>query len=252
MKRELSKAAAMRSTYAITSVLLFLVAPVFGQIPDTFSNLKVLPADISKQELVSTMRSFAMGLGVRCEFCHVGEPGQPLSSFDFASDEKSAKQTARTMMEMVQQINSGYLSKISGHSASLQVSCVTCHRKQSKPRMLENIIAVTAEEVSTEAAIQKYRDLREKYYGGFSYDFSDGVLNDAAQILLETKNYEGAIALLKLNLEFYPENVASYYFLGEAYATDGNKELAIQNFERVLSLQPNNRRAKNRIEALKQ
>jgi thioredoxin reductase len=51
----------------------FVGAPVPGQIPDKFTNLKVLPKDISKQELQSTMRGFAFALGVRCEHCHVEE-----------------------------------------------------------------------------------------------------------------------------------------------------------------------------------
>lgn len=41
------------------------------QPPDP-TNLQVLPKDIPKAQLVQTMRGFAMGLGVRCEHCHVG------------------------------------------------------------------------------------------------------------------------------------------------------------------------------------
>src|SRR5256886_17658174 len=40
--------------------------------PDSFTNLKVLPKTIGKQELIATMRSFALGLGVRCTYCNVG------------------------------------------------------------------------------------------------------------------------------------------------------------------------------------
>ncbi|MFQ5421507.1 MAG: c-type cytochrome, partial [Anaerolineae bacterium] len=108
----------------------------FGQIPDKFTNLQVLPEDISKQELIGNMRNFAIGLGVRCQFCHVGEEGQPLSTFDFASDEKKTKKTARIMMQMVQNINGDHLEKISGRTRSIQVNCVTCHHGQSKPRFM--------------------------------------------------------------------------------------------------------------------
>jgi hypothetical protein len=47
-------------------------------------NLKVLPEDISSEELSNTMKGFAMGLGVRCETCHVGEAGKPLDTFAFS------------------------------------------------------------------------------------------------------------------------------------------------------------------------
>ena len=52
------------------------------------------------------MKFFAQSLGVRCTFCHVGIEGQPLSTFDFASDAKKEKLTARKMLVMVHRINS--------------------------------------------------------------------------------------------------------------------------------------------------
>ena len=64
-------------------------------------NLKVLPQDIPGPQLLSTMKFFSLSLGVRCTFCHVGEEGKPLSTFDFASDAKREKQTARKMLAMV-------------------------------------------------------------------------------------------------------------------------------------------------------
>ncbi len=50
---------------------------------------------MTPRQVINVMRGFAMGLGVRCEHCHVGEPGQPLGSFDFVSDEKPTKEKAR-------------------------------------------------------------------------------------------------------------------------------------------------------------
>ena len=55
--------------------LVFWGAPAQAQLPDKFTNLKVLPKDISKAELQSTMRGFAFALNVRCEHCHVEKPG---------------------------------------------------------------------------------------------------------------------------------------------------------------------------------
>src|SRR3989454_2661956 len=56
--------------------------------PDSLTNLKVLPKTSGKQELIATMRSFALGLGVRCTYCHVGREGAPLDSLKFAADDK--------------------------------------------------------------------------------------------------------------------------------------------------------------------
>jgi len=94
-------------------------------------NLKVLPADISGPQLIATMKFFSQSLGVRCTFCHVGAEGQPLSSFDFASDAKREKQTARKMLAMVHRINE---QDFGVHDFSrVKVTCFTCHRGSTKP-----------------------------------------------------------------------------------------------------------------------
>jgi hypothetical protein len=49
--------------------------------------------------MVGLMRGYAIGLGIRCHHCHVGEGDDP-STFDFASDAKPAKTLARQMMRM--------------------------------------------------------------------------------------------------------------------------------------------------------
>lgn len=94
-------------------------------------NLKVLPQDISGQQLLGTMKFFARSLGVRCTFCHVGTEGQPLSTYDFASDAKREKQTARKMMAMVERINTQDFGVTDMSKA--KVTCFTCHRGDEHP-----------------------------------------------------------------------------------------------------------------------
>jgi len=78
--------------------------------PDSLVNLEVLPKDIETRELVNIMAGFTRALGVRCQFCHVGEEGMPLAQFDFPSDEKPTKGKAREMIRMVETINGDYLA----------------------------------------------------------------------------------------------------------------------------------------------
>ncbi|MEO8505734.1 MAG: hypothetical protein ABI609_17700, partial [Acidobacteriota bacterium] len=35
-------------------------------------NLKVLPKDWSRKQVIEIMKTFTAGLGVRCQYCHVG------------------------------------------------------------------------------------------------------------------------------------------------------------------------------------
>jgi predicted trehalose synthase len=102
-----------------------------------FKNLKVLPQNITHDELIATMRAFARSLGTRCDGCHVAIPGQQ-NKFDFPSDAKPEKNVARTMVLMTRNINGNYISKLphDQHEADekpAQVSCYTCHRGHMQP-----------------------------------------------------------------------------------------------------------------------
>ena len=103
--------------------------PAFANPPH--KNLKVLPQDITGPQLLGTMKFFAQSLGVRCTFCHVGTEGQPLSTYDFASDAKPNKDIARGMIRMVKEIN-GNLPAITGEADS-KITCFTCHRGSQHP-----------------------------------------------------------------------------------------------------------------------
>jgi hypothetical protein len=106
-----------------------LAAPGGGPPPP--KNLQVFPKDIARADLISNMKFFAQSLGVRCTFCHVGIEGQPLSTFDFASDAKKEKLTARKMLVMVHRINSQDFGIQMGGEP--KVTCFTCHRGATKP-----------------------------------------------------------------------------------------------------------------------
>lgn len=68
-------------------------------IPDTFTNLQVLPKDISKAALVDIMKNFCFTMDQRCSYCHVAT--DDLSSADFPSDEKEPKKKARELLRLI-------------------------------------------------------------------------------------------------------------------------------------------------------
>jgi len=102
------------------------------QIPNRFTNLKVLPVDISRDRLITLMNQFAGQLGVRCSFCH--EINSQTGRANFASDIKPEKQTARLMIRMTNAIDSKFLVQLPVQiKAREKVSCYTCHRGQPMP-----------------------------------------------------------------------------------------------------------------------
>lgn len=234
-------------------VALYLLSlpawPVTAQgIPDEFTNLKVFPEDIEQQELVNAMRGFSMGLGVRCEFCHVGEPGQPLSTFDFASDDKETKLKAREMLRMVEAINSDHLTRLASRSEpAIGVSCATCHHGQSRPRTLVAVLLEAYSEGGAHAAATKYAELREQYYGSWTFDFGEFQLVRLAQQLAAAGHYTDGIQLLTMNLEQFPRSASTHFAIGEIHLAMADTSAAIASYEHSLELDPRNRAARRRL-----
>jgi tetratricopeptide (TPR) repeat protein len=223
--------------------------PVYAQIPDKFTNLKVLPKDISKQELQSTMRGFAFALGVRCEHCHV-EKKAPDKGLDFAADDKDEKKTARVMLQMVAAINRDYISKVP-KTAPIQVQCVTCHHGLTQPQPLNAVLAATLEKDGLDKTVALYHELRGKYYGSGQYDFGETSLNQFTESLLAQKKNIDALVIMELSFaENHPDSVWSYHMLAMAHQANGQTDKAIADYRRVLALHPDDKWAKEQIDSL--
>ena len=163
---------------AVAAVALEVIsAPATAQIPDTFTNLEYFPKEITQGQLLERMKSFSFALGVRCEFCHDGPTPARLSEIDFPSDKRQTKRTARIMLRMVDDINGKYLTTLGKEVAELvRIDCVSCHRGQSRPRLIEDVLAETLEKDGFQGMVATYEELRERYYGQHTYNFSERML----------------------------------------------------------------------------
>ena len=234
---------------AAAGIVLAGAGSAGAQIPDKYTNLQVLPKDISKGELVSVMREMAGSLGLRCTSCHVGPDN--LEGMDFAIDDKATKRTARAMLKMVDDINGKYLKAIETERADkTRVRCMTCHRGLSVPRGIDEILAQTIESKGVEAALAEYRELRGKYYGSAAYDFSPGPLNHTVEKLARQQKLDDALAIAKANVELHPDLAYAYAILGRLHAARQERELAIAALRRAVELDPTNGQAKQQLEEL--
>ncbi len=223
------------------AVLLVFPWILFAQIPDHFTNLTVLPKTISKDDLVGVMRNFTEGLGVRCNFCHVGEEGKPLSTYDFASDDKDNKRIARVMLKMTNNINDDYITQLKDFGENIiEVKCVTCHHGVKQPKTLAQDLMGVIKGKGVDEAVNTYHDLYKQYYGGFSYNFKDNSLAELTQMLIDDKNYEAAVKISNLNVEMYPNSGLAYFALGESYEASGDKLKAVENIKKAIELSPGN------------
>jgi Photosynthetic reaction centre cytochrome C subunit len=247
----------MRRSLIPLAVAAFVVAPspssaqAAGKFPpDSLINVKVLPKTMPVTQVLGMMRNFAGDLGVRCSFCHVQKEGQPLAQVDFASDEKRSKEIARQMMRMVQEINRR-VDTLPGHTtASLQVTCATCHRGVSRPAPLATVLVETGTLAGADSAMRAYKALRTRYYGRASYDFGEVSLSTAALRLAQAKKFDEAKALLDLNEEQFPNSSGLSVFRGNIALMRADTTAAEAAFREAVRRDANNEEAKGRLRAI--
>jgi len=131
---------ARKKTFIILSILSAAILVTSAGMPQPqenepgYSNLKVLPKNINRDDLDKVMHHYNKSLGVKCNFCHA--PAQNGGrGLDFASDEKPEKKIARDMMRMTSKLNIKYFGSkkdVSNH-AVMEVNCNTCHRGKTHP-----------------------------------------------------------------------------------------------------------------------
>jgi len=94
-------------------------------------NLRVLPKDTSAADVKSLMEQYNQDLGVTCDHCHSTDihTRKP----DYASDDNPAKQTARLMIAMLNEINTRYIAQLDDQKYVTMVTCGNCHQGQTEP-----------------------------------------------------------------------------------------------------------------------
>ena len=122
-------------------------APAEKTVEHVQKNIQVLTG-LPQSQLVPVMNYMGSSLGVKCTFCHV----KTGDKWDFVSDAKPEKGTAREMIKMVQGINKG---NFKGNPA---IGCFTCHRGNEHPARVPQLpiaaptpFAESAETAPTEA-----------------------------------------------------------------------------------------------------
>jgi hypothetical protein len=243
-----------RPLVSLAAVLLFagtVSAQAPGKFPpDSLVNTKVIPHKTPVNEVLGMMRGFSGSLGVRCTYCHVGREGAPIASFDFASDEKRTKLVARQMMLMVAEINRRVDTLPEHGTPEITVTCATCHRGVSRPVPLSILVADVATTAGADSALKTYRSLRDRYHGRDSYDFGEPSLNDAAFRLARANKFDEALALLKLNEQYFPRSSGLYVFRGNVLLLRADTNAAAEAFREAVRRDSTNNEARGRLRAI--
>ena len=124
-------------TLSLSSVVaLVALTSMKPQDEPGFKNIKVLPKNITHQQLENVMHEWSASLGVHCDFCHARNEAE--KKMDFASDAKPEKKMAREMFEMTSKINKKFFKAEKdslGMVIESSVACVTCHHGSPHPEV---------------------------------------------------------------------------------------------------------------------
>ncbi|HYJ32246.1 MAG TPA: c-type cytochrome [Candidatus Binatia bacterium] len=214
-------------------------------------NLKVLPKSTTPDQLRETMVGFTQSLGVRCPYCHVGEEGKPLTTFDFSSDAKPTKQIARDMVRMMGDIHKDLgRMRLSSGVPRVNVRCITCHHGHARPTTLTEELMVTYDRAGIDSTLDAYQKLKGRYFGRDAYDFSENGLADFGAELQKKGRADDAIRVHQLNVQQYPTSMRAYGALEQAYETAGRKQEAIDTYHKMLDMDPSNSNIQRRLHEL--
>jgi tetratricopeptide (TPR) repeat protein len=83
------------------------------------------------------------------------------------------------------------------------------------------------------------------------YKFDEHQMLDWAAGLMWYQHYPEAIAVFKLDTTLFPNDAYIYGQLADAYAKNGQKDLAIASYEKALAIRPDNPNIKGELEKLK-
>lgn len=112
--------------------------------------------------------------------------------------------------------------------------------------LLKGILAKGAE-----SALREYRKWRTGPAPGEV--IGERNMNSLGYSLLYSFNrVKDAIEVFRLNVDDYPQSSNVYDSLAEAYAVDGNKELAIKNYQKSIELDPGNSNGVARLKKLQE
>jgi hypothetical protein len=230
-------------------------------------NLQVLPKDWTRPQVLGVMRQFTAALGVNCQHCHAEAANQPAPDpaaagrggrgggpqLDYALDDKETKKIAREMMKMVADINGKYLPATGRTFTDFnRVSCETCHHGLARPRSLRAALTEAVTASGPDSAIKLYRALRLRYYGSAAYDFSEPSLNETGNQLGQVaEQRRAALAILRLNLEFFPTSIPTLTNLATISVAMGDTAGAVAAINQALQVQPGNNQLTNLLNRIK-
>jgi peptidylprolyl isomerase len=117
-----------------------------------------------------------------------------------------------------------------------------------KATSLSDVLSKTLTEKGVEAMVAEYHS--RKTVADPNLYVAESDINSFGYSLLRKAQVNEAIEVFKLNVEAYPQSANVYDSLAEAYLLSGDKEKAIENYRRALTIDPTMESAKQALKKL--
>ena len=238
-----------------TLFVLMATAPALAQAPaggapaqEEPKNLKVLPKDWTRAQVVAVMQNFNAALGVGCDYCHVQNQGTPP---DFASDDKPEKEAARAMMGITREANASLATGLGKPAAELtRIGCITCHRGVPEPKQIgEILVGNLRREGLCSRARRNTTSSRRSTTAPRPTTSASGTDRDGATLV--PARTDEAIQFLQMNLDLFPRSARTYVALAGAQTAKKDTAGAIASLEKALEIEPNNAAARRTLDQLR-
>jgi tetratricopeptide (TPR) repeat protein len=115
-------------------------------------------------------------------------------------------------------------------------------------KSIAETLSATIASTDVDGAVKQYHEF--KAAAAATYNFDEDELNSLGYELLHAHKFKQSIRIFQLNVEAYPRSSNVYDSLGEAYMDDGDKPLAVANYQKSLQLNPKNGNAVGMLKKL--
>jgi tetratricopeptide (TPR) repeat protein len=130
----------------------------------------------------------------------------------------------------------GNLEKAKVHATeTLKLDPLNGHTLFTKIYLTEKDFA--SAEKSMETAFKRYLDFKKKHPSETSL-FDENILNSYGYQLIKQEKIEKALKYFKMNVKAFPGSYNVYDSMGELYLLKGNKELALDYYEKASKMNP--------------